>query len=350
MSYKTKLISIILFNICIASTTLAATSNTSQTQTTVQSDFEQNKAASKAASEQIQKENDAKFEQTKRENDAKIEQIRAASQAASEQKRKENNEKFEQSRAADRADFEQKKKDNSAKFEQTKKENHEHYEQFRQSIFRGFFLFFIIGIVVQIFKMLCRHKKENTGDIYKNQLLLLRKEKQEEIKKAGEAGEKETQFHLSYLSNCYVVNNLFVRTGTWSAEIDHIVIGSAGIVIVETKNFGGTIYVRPNGWVQEKHGQKQGINSPIAQNDRHKVVIEKILRDKGYVDIPVYTVIAISNEKAIIEGEDTVPVMKSENLPAWIRNLPEKLSQENINKLADLFNEINYNKKVDTIT
>ena len=151
--------------------------------------------------------------------------------------------------------------------------------------------------------------------------------------------ERQTAFHLSFLPKGYtVLHNVIVRSDGLSAENDHVVISSAGIILVETKNYGGTIYIRPNGWVREKFGKKEGCDSPIAQSERHKLVLENFLTKRGLGQVPIYIVVAISNSQAIIEGEDPrCPVMKSENLPHWIRKLPTAISEEQTNDLRNLF-------------
>ena len=161
----------------------------------------------------------------------------------------------------------------------------------------------------------------------------------QDILDAGVEGERQTAFHLSFLPKGYtVLHNVIVRSDGLSAENDHVVISSAGIILVETKNYGGTIYIRPNGWVREKFGKKEGCDSPIAQSERHKLVLENFLTKRGLGQVPIYIVVAISNSQAIIEGEDPrCPVMKSENLPHWIRKLPTAISEEQTNDLRNLF-------------
>ena len=184
-----------------------------------------------------------------------------------------------------------------------------------------------LNLVLKLIKIIIKGRSRN------------RDSNKQDILDAGVEGERQTAFHLSFLPKGYtVLHNVIVRSDGLSAENDHVVISSAGIILVETKNYGGTIYIRPNGWVREKFGKKKGCDSPIAQSERHKLVLENFLTKRGLGQVPIYIVVAISNSQAIIEGEDPrCPVMKSENLPHWIRKLPTAISEEQTNDLRNLF-------------
>ena len=184
-----------------------------------------------------------------------------------------------------------------------------------------------LNLVLKLIKIKIKRRSRN------------RDSNKQDILDAGVEGERQTAFHLSFLPKGYtVLHNVIVRSDGLSAENDHVVISSAGIILVETKNYGGTIYIRPNGWVREKFGKKEGCDSPIAQSERHKLVLENFLTKRGLGQVPIYIVVAISNSQAIIEGEDPrCPVMKSENLPHWIRKLPTAISEEQTNDLRNLF-------------
>ena len=184
-----------------------------------------------------------------------------------------------------------------------------------------------LNLVFKLIKIIIKGRSRN------------RDSNKQDILDAGVEGERQTAFHLSFLPKGYtVLHNVIVRSDGLSAENDHVVISSAGIILVETKNYGGTIYIRPNGWVREKFGKKKGCDSPIAQSERHKLVLENFLTKRGLGQVPIYIVVAISNSQAIIEGEDPrCPVMKSENLPHWIRKLPTAISEEQTNDLRNLF-------------
>lgn len=225
-------------------------------------------------------------------------------------------------------DNQQKKADNNntASSKSNPPVNHDSVTNLFYKIAGGVFLLGTTNLFILLFQKKKKQKKQQQAN-------------REAIIAAGKEGEKQTAFHLSFLPTEYtVLHNVIIRSNGLKAENDHIIIGPCGIALVETKNFGGTIYVHPNGWAQEKFGKKEGCNSPIAQSERHKMVLQSFLKKKGFSDIPIHIVVAIANEKAMIVGEDPrCPVLKAENLLHWVTNLPALVPEEQISSLRQLF-------------
>lgn len=241
---------------------------------------------------------------------------------------------FQESVKKSKAEYEERVKKSQAEFDANVAKMRADTDKERQKMRNDFYIWAafvgILGVSGGLLRFYQRRKRHSGKERISNEQAIL---------DAGEEGEKQTAFHLSFLPKGYtVLHNVIVHSEGLSAENDHVVIGSSGVILVETKNYGGTIYVRPNGWVREKFGNKQGCDSPIAQSERHKIVLESFLTKRGLGQVPIYLVVAISNSQAIIEGEDPrCPVMKSENLPHWIRSLPSTISEEQANDLRNLF-------------
>ena len=145
---------------------------------------------------------------------------------------------------------------------------------------------------------------------------------------AGIKGEQEVEYALSWLPEDYIVLEkrggikfqCELRGNLVQQEIDHIVIGFCGVVLVETKNYSGKISIDVNGnWVRHTSEGKIGEKNPIQQMERHHLVVETILD----MDIPIYDVICIANDSSIIEGTENslVPIVKSDMLAHYIRGL-----------------------------
>ena len=78
----------------------------------------------------------------------------------------------------------------------------------------------------------------------------------------------------------YVIHDLLLRTdGDNTTQIDHIVINSSGIYVIETKNYKGRIYGDDyqKQWTQVlNYGKvKYPIYSPVRQNYKHVCVIKQ---------------------------------------------------------------------------
>jgi hypothetical protein len=116
-------------------------------------------------------------------------------------------------------------------------------------------------------------------------------------------------------NDCYILNDLTVRRGWHSAQIDHVVVTPRGIFLVETKNWRGRITgaEEDRRWRQDK-GMGQPpvyLANPVMQNRRHVEIFRHWLRAHGvnWPDVfPVLVMMAPSAEWEI-RGL-TVPILR----------------------------------------
>lgn len=108
-------------------------------------------------------------------------------------------------------------------------------------------------------------------------------EKQIRLASYGEAGEKNVAFELkSSGMDMYVLHDIYLEYGDLTAQIDYLVITRKRIYIIECKNLIGNIKVDNEGSftrTYELSGKriKEGIYSPITQNNRHMQVVKEII-------------------------------------------------------------------------
>ncbi len=99
--------------------------------------------------------------------------------------------------------------------------------------------------------------------------------------KRGNYGEDEIMFQLNYADmDMYVLRDVYVELDGISAQIDYYVITSKLHFIIECKNLFGNITINNKGdFVRTyTYGGKEireGIESPITQNERHMLVLKK---------------------------------------------------------------------------
>ena len=69
----------------------------------------------------------------------------------------------------------------------------------------------------------------------------------------------------------YVFNNVYIRKGNQSIQIDHVVISRYGVFVIETKNYKGWVYGSANAehWTQNIYGHKYQLYNPTRQNASH---------------------------------------------------------------------------------
>lgn len=135
--------------------------------------------------------------------------------------------------------------------------------------------------------------------------------------------------------SCYILNDVDVSDGSRSAQNDHIVLSPAGLFVIETKAYSGTLSGNADdeNWTQVKdnNGSKSrhSLTNPIQQNEYHLEVIRKFLENNELAIQPedVHSYVAMVNKYMDMEIEgDTSNVDFAWYLPKKIK---KKLGYEN---------------------
>lgn len=112
-----------------------------------------------------------------------------------------------------------------------------------------------------------------------------RKKIQRQIKLAqyGLEGEKQVAYELKTSGmDMYVLHDICLEIGELSAQIDYIVVTRKLVYIIECKNLYGNIEIDHAGNFVRQIGpsaSKEGIYSPITQNQRHMRVLKEIRKE-----------------------------------------------------------------------
>lgn len=104
----------------------------------------------------------------------------------------------------------------------------------------------------------------------------------------GLVGEKNIRFELanSHMPS-YVLHDIYLEDGDLNAQIDYIIIARKKTYFIECKNLIGDITIDNNGsftrtYMIGNHKIKEGIYSPITQNQRHLDLYKSIcMKEKG---------------------------------------------------------------------
>lgn len=204
----------------------------------------------------------------------------------------------------------------------------------------------------------------------------LRKEIEKQIKivSYGKAGEDNIAFELKNSGlDMYVLRDVYLEEADMSAQIDYIVIARKHIYVLECKNLIGNIEIDNAGnfiRTYELSGKKikEGIYSPIAQNQRHLRVLKEVRRsaktgvlsqlyfDKKF-DSTYNSIVVLANPKTYLNAkyakkEVKNQVIRADQLVEYIK-AAEKASQEEalgvgqMLKLAQFFQDKSQTNKSD---
>lgn len=148
----------------------------------------------------------------------------------------------------------------------------------------------------------------------------------------------------------FVINNLMFYDGAKSVQIDHVLINSHGIHVIETKNYAGWIYGKDvdKEWTQTlSFGKvKHTFYNPIKQNQGHIHSLKQVLPMKA----PIYSYIVFTGRATLRIKSEHVPVVYPLSLMKKInehRKDTFRLKSIDVRKLYDGLKDL---KKMNTIT
>ncbi len=154
-----------------------------------------------------------------------------------------------------------------------------------------------------------------------------------------------------------VLHNVVIQYDDYKAQMDYILITNKFICILETKKLNGNITINADGdfirSLTNRRGKvykKEGMYSPISQNQRHVRILENLLlREKVIKKTPVLSLVVIANPKSIINSryarkEIKQQIMKYDQLtPRLTRMLEDnnevRLVPKRMIKMADFLLE-----------
>jgi hypothetical protein len=128
----------------------------------------------------------------------------------------------------------------------------------------------------------------------------------------GKAGEMRVAKILSKLpeEEYRVINNLLIKQGNKTTQIDHVVVSEYRVFVIETKHYRGWIYGDANReyWTQNIYGNKYDLWNPIHRNQGHIRALRRVL-----TDIPPGVFISI----VTFSRQASLDIRNSENVIDW---------------------------------
>jgi len=105
-----------------------------------------------------------------------------------------------------------------------------------------------------------------------------RKRKEKEENQGEAAVRKELTNHCKK-STAHVLNNVTLKYGDGTTQIDHILITQNGIIVIETKHYSGWLFAneKQKQWTQVIYKVKNKFQNPIFQNKKHVQAVQQLL-------------------------------------------------------------------------
>ena len=145
-------------------------------------------------------------------------------------------------------------------------------------------------------------------------------EKEIAVVNAGIIGEDNIMFELKNSGmNLVVIHDLYLKTKSGlTAQIDYFVVAPKCFYIIECKNLFGNIEINSKGdfirtFQYGKHTFKEGLYSPITQNERHMTVLKEIRTENqnalvGFLKNSTFdsffkSVVVLANPKTVVNDK-----------------------------------------------
>ena len=95
----------------------------------------------------------------------------------------------------------------------------------------------------------------------------------------GEASVRKTILAYFKPPNFHLLNNITLPVGDGTTQVDHILISTKGIFVIETKHYSGWIFGerKSRQWTQVLFKRKYRFQNPIHQNYKHLKTVQKLL-------------------------------------------------------------------------
>ncbi|MFD2518261.1 NERD domain-containing protein [Salinimicrobium flavum] len=159
----------------------------------------------------------------------------------------------------------------------------------------------------------------------------------------GALGENKVTTKLRRLNKKeYIVfNNILLKKGNSTTQIDHIVVCQGGIFVIETKNYKGWIHGHQNSeyWMQTIYNYRKKFRNPIKQNWVHVFAIKKLLSEFGH--IRYFPIIVFSGNAELKNVTSRIPVIYRNQLLRTIKKMNERenLSFDQVKLISDILEQ-----------
>lgn len=146
------------------------------------------------------------------------------------------------------------------------------------------------------------------------------------LNKQGRAGEAKVASILNSFAFSHgfkVINDISIPLYDGCTQIDHILIGEFGLLVVETKSHKGDIYAEPRAkeWVHIIGGKKERIYNPLLQNKTHVDALRHQLQKHEIYKVPIESIVVFSGaNKKNLYIEKGHPVIDIRKLKKYLAN------------------------------
>jgi hypothetical protein len=143
---------------------------------------------------------------------------------------------------------------------------------------------------------------------------------------AGESAEAQVAYDLNFrfreYKNWVVLHDLRLVDGHDVAQIDHLlIVRTLDFFVLETKNYARGVRISPQGEFEAypKEGDPYPIDSPVAQNDRHIMLLQRLLKRHNAIPRRMGLTQPIFHNYVMISGRGRIDRPTPDSFPNVIK-------------------------------
>lgn len=168
--------------------------------------------------------------------------------------------------------------------------------------------------------------------------LLVKKHK---ITKSGDIGEKKVARILKRFASVRgfkVINDIYLPLYDKTTQVDHILIGYFGMIVIETKNYKGSVYgdLKAKQWTHIVGNDKNEAYNPVLQNKAHIDCIRHIISKNNIYNVKIDSLIVFADKKAELYIPKNDFIIKINKLKRFLKQ--SKYEQDNGVDVERLYN------------
>jgi len=143
------------------------------------------------------------------------------------------------------------------------------------------------------------------------------------VENNGEAQVSKALTKYCQNRDAHILSNVTLRLeGGTTTQVDHVLVSTKGVFVIETKHYKGWIFGNPKSkvWTQTIYKEKNKFQNPIFQNYKHVKAIEKLL---DFLEpSSIYNIVVFSGE-AVFKTTKPDNVFYLRELVPALENYPD---------------------------
>ncbi|WP_066306037.1 nuclease-related domain-containing protein [Bacillus sp. FJAT-29814] len=176
---------------------------------------------------------------------------------------------------------------------------------------------------------------------------------------SGYQGEKRLNYFLIPGKKYHIFHGLRLPIGNTFFQIDALLISPKITIIIESKNYAGSLKIEKDQLTQEINESKEVYDNPLAQAIRHKILLQYFLENYQLQLAPIEVLVVMTRSSSVIQvatgyHEASKKVLKVANLLKKIEELEkyysiDRVDQKTIGKVRKLLFKKNTPLRIDVL-